>query len=386
LANRDEELGSDEGIRRSVARTLANWATVLVSLAVIVAWASTSFYTLEPGESAVVLRFGARDRVVVEEGLHWHLPEPIEAIEIVNVSEVRQHAFGLRRSEAAEPKRRDLPDDATPSRGDDTTSFDNAMQTADNNIVNLGYVLKFSIEDPFSYLYSISEAELTLFDVTRAAVREVVGRMNVDDVLYTRQSEVRVRARQILESRLQEYFEGVGSGSAFRIQEIELQVVQAPVQVQEAFDEIIAAGQDEERSISRARGDAKETTERATAKAIELEQSALAYKQSRVLEARGRAARFEALRAEYALAPEVTRRRLYLETMEEILPKVDKMIIEPGAASVVPLIPMGLGQGAAPLAGSPAASPPAPPGVSAPPPTAQGATNAETPGKAEAGR
>ena len=354
MAPEDDELGSDEGIRRSVTRTLANWTTGIVSVVVIVAWGATSFYTLQPGESAVVLFLGKRARVVTQEGLHWHLPEPIESIELVNVSEIRQHEFGLQRSEPGRPRRPDMPDDATPERGDTVTSFENAMQTSDNNIVNLGYVLKYQVDDPFSYLYAVAEPELTLYDATRSAVREVVGRMGVDDVLYTRQSEVRVRAREILEARVASYFEGVGTGAAFRIQEIELQVVRAPEQVQEAFDEIIAAGQDEERSISQARGDAKETLERANAIAIELEQSALAYKQSRVLEAKGRASRFEALLTEYRLAPEVTRRRLYLETMEEILPKVDKMVIEPGAASVVPLIPMGVG-GTSPVSAPPPA-------------------------------
>lgn len=362
MSSRDDELGGDDGIRRSVARTLANWATGLLSLAVIAAWAATGVYTLGPGESAVVLRLGARDRVVAEEGLHWHLPEPIESKQIVNVSEVRQRGFGLQRSAVETPQRPSLRDDATPTAGDTTTSFANAVQTSDNNIVNLGYVLKYRVDDPFSYLHAISDAEETLFDAARSAVREVVGQMRVDDVLYTQQSRVRIRAREILEQRMDAYFAAVGSGPAFHIQEIELQVVQAPEQVQEAFDEIIAAGQDEERAISEARGDARETLERATARAIELEQSAIAYERSRVLEARGRASRFEALLAEYRMAPAVTRSRLYLETMEEILPEIDKMVIEPGSASVIPLFPMAAGMGTGAVA-------PAPPGDAAPGPS-----------------
>ena len=342
-----------------MARTLANWATGLVSLAVILGWASTSFYTLEPGESAVILRLGEQNRIVAEEGLHWHLPIPIEYKAIVNVSAVRQHEFGLQRKAPGDPRRESRADDATPTRGDTTTSFENAMQTADNNIVNLGYVLKYRIDDAFTYLYGISAAEETLYDAARAAVREVVGQMSVDDVLYTRQADIRVRAREVLETRLAAYFEGLGSGSPFRIQEVELQVVQAPQQVQEAFDEIIAAGQDEERSISEARGDMKETLERAQAEAIEFEQSSIAYKQSRILEARGRVSRFDALLAEYRLAPEVTRQRLYLETMEEVLPEVDKMVVESGAASVVPLIPMNLGRESSPQRTAPEPASPA---------------------------
>jgi len=365
LARRDdEEAAGEESIRRSVARTLANWITVLASLAVILGWGATGFYTLEPGESAVILLFGERNRTVVAEGLHWHFPAPIQTMEVVNVSEVRQEGFGLRPVAPASPQPAQRPDDATPAAGESTTTFENAMQTADNNIVNLGYVLKYEIDDAFAYLYGMADPEKTLFDATRAAVREVVGQLGVDDVLYTKRQEIEVRARDLLNERLAAYFGEVEAGSAFRVRSIELQVVQPPAQVQEAFDEIIAAGQDEERAISQARGDAKEVLEQATARAIELEQSSLAYKESKVLEARGRASRFDALLVEYRLAPEVTRRRLYLETMEEILPQVDKMVIEPGSATVVPFLPMGqmgqMGQGTPMVLPAPQPSAPAP--------------------------
>jgi membrane protease subunit HflK len=353
----DEDPNAEESIRRSVGRTLANWLMAVASLAVIVAWGATGVYQLQPGESAVILRVGQRDRTVVEEGLHWHYPAPLESIEIVNVSAVRQESFGLRSAPPAPPEPVARADEETPAAGETTTSFENAMQTADNNIVNLGFVLKYEIDDAFAYLYGMADPEKTLFDATRASVREVVGQMDVDDVLYDRRQEIQVRSREILGERLAEYFGEVGGGSAFRIRSIELQVVQPPEQVQEAFDEIIAAGQDEERSISKARGDATETLERASARAIELEQSSLAYKEAKVVEAQGRAARFDALLVEYRLAPEVTRRRLYLETMEEILPLVDKVVIEPGSATLVPFLPMGPGA-ALPL--------PQPPSTSAP--------------------
>jgi membrane protease subunit HflK len=343
LARGDEEEVDDESIRRSVGRTLANWLTVAVSLAVIVGWGATGIYFLEPGESAVILFVGERSRTISEEGPHWHYPPPVETIEIVNASAVRQEGFGLRPSRPPAPTGPGRPDDATPVAGESTTTFENAMQTADNNIVNLGYVLKYEIDDAFAYLYGMADPEKTLFDATRSAVREVVGQLSIDEVLYTSRQEIEVRAREELNTRLAEYFGEIEAGSAFRVRSVELQVVQPPAQVQEAFDEIIAAGQDEERSISQARGDAKETLEKANGKAIELEQSSLAYKESKVLEATGRASRFDALLVEYKLAPEVTRRRLYLETMEEILPQVDKMVIEPGSASVVPFLPMGQG-------------------------------------------
>jgi membrane protease subunit HflK len=189
--------------------------------------------------------------------------------------------------------------------------------------------------------------------------------MNVDDALYDERQAIEARSHKLLQERLDEYFASVGSESAFRIRGIELQVVQPPAQVQEAFDEIIAAAQDEERAISEAKGDARETIERATAQAIEFEQSSIGYKAAKVFEAHGRATRFEALLTEYHLAPEVTRRRLYLETMEEILPEVDKLVIEPGSASLLPLIQMGVAPGSVAPAPAPVVSP-----VSAPAPAA----------------
>ena len=347
MGGRDDELESEDSIRRSVGRTLFNWFTTLVAIAVIVGWAAAGLYQLSPGESAVLLFLGERDTTVVTEGLHWHYPAPIVSMEVVNVSEVRQKSFGL--APSAKPARpRDLApaDDGTPLSGTEATTFENAMQTADNNIVNLGYVLKYEVDDAFAYLYGMANPKQTLFDATRSAVREVVGQMAVDDVLYTRWQEIEVRSRDVLRERIAEYFRKNDTGSAFRILGIELQVVRPPAQVQEAFDEIIAAGQDEERAISQARGDAKETLERATGEAIELEQSSLAYRDAKVLEASGKAQRFEALLVQYKLAPEVTRRRLYLETMEEVLPEVDKVVVERGAATVLPLLPAG--QAAAP--------------------------------------
>jgi len=143
---------------------------------------------------------------------------------------------------------------------------------------------------------------------------------------------------------------------------VRLQVVQPPSQVQQAFDDVIAARQDEERAVSKAEGDSRVVLQAAEAEAIELEQESLSYKEALILEAGGRGKRFEALLAEYQAAPEVTRRRLYLETMEAVLPGIEKMIVEPGAATFIPLF--------APAAAGarPRPAPPPPAAVSAPPP------------------
>ena len=336
-----DDLDSDEQIRKSVGRALLNWALAIGSIVVIGGWASTGIYQLEPGEAAVILRLGERNRTVLDPGLKWHPPVPIETLEIVNVSEILKESFGLRASAPAPARPRaaaELRDEETPEAGEETATFANAMQTADSNIVNLGYVLQYKIADPFSYLYAMANPRETLFDATRSAVREVVGQMTVDQVLSSHRKEIETLSVEILRTRLREYSEKLGEGPAFQISGIRLQVVQPPSQVQQAFDDVIAARQDEERSVSVALGDEREMLEEANAKATELEQRSLAYKQVKILEAQGRAARFNALLAEYSRAPAVTRSRLYLEAMEEVLSGVDMMIVEPGSASIVPLL------------------------------------------------
>jgi len=147
-----------------------------VSMLVLGGWASTGVYELDPGEAAVVLRLGAKNRTELDPGLKWRFPPPIETLEIVNVSEIRRESFGLRRRDPRSPDDRTPSDADTPAEGDQTTTFENAMQTADSNIVNIGYVLQYQIGDAFAYLYSMEEPEETLFDATRTAVRETVGK------------------------------------------------------------------------------------------------------------------------------------------------------------------------------------------------------------------
>jgi membrane protease subunit HflK len=360
LAASEDDVDSDEQIQKSVGRTLLNWGLGIGSIVVIGGWASTGIYQLQPGEAAVILQLGERNRTVLDPGLKWHPPVPIETLEIVNVSEILKESFGVRASPpppAPQPDSAELGDEDTPARGEAVATFENAMQTADSNIVNLGYVLQYKIDDAFAYLYAMQNPTETLFDATRSAVREVVGQMTVDEVLSSRRKEIEQQASEILRARLREYCAELGADSAFEVTAIRLQVVQPPAQVQQAFDDVIAARQDEERAVSVARGDEREMLEEADAKATELEQSSLAYKETKILEAQGRAGRFKALLAEYSRAPEVTRNRLYLETMQDVLPDVEMMIVETGAASIVPLLSRQSGSPALPLPVAPASAP-----------------------------
>lgn len=323
----DEPLDTDERIRRSVGRTLVTWTVALASLAVIAGWGLTGLYQLEPGEAAVVLRLGAFDRTVTEPGLKWHLPPPFETVEVVNYTRIRREKFGLVQGRAPEP-------------GAETATRESAIQTADSNIVNLSYEVQYRIQDAFSYVYGMAEPEETLRDAAQAAVREVVGKTSVDDVLAEGRGVVQRQAERILQSIFDSYFASWTSHRGpFEIESVNLLVVQPPQAVQDAFDDVQSAQQDQDRAASQARGDATEILERAKAEAIELREAAEGYKRAQIIEARGKAQRFVALLQEYRFAPEVTRRRLYLETMEEVMPGVDKVIVEPETVQLMPFFP-----------------------------------------------
>ncbi|MFP8873523.1 MAG: FtsH protease activity modulator HflK, partial [Myxococcota bacterium] len=264
-------------------------------------------------------------------GLKLRWPTPLESAAILSVAEVRQFEFG------------------EVGQGDDGSTQpadENAIQTRDNNVVDVSYSVQYRVGNAYSFVYGMENAVTTLGDAAQAAVREVVGRKNVDQVLYSSRSQIQAEAGTVLGEILVSYFDGVPENSPFEILQVQLQVVQPPAAVQQAFDDVIAAQQDEARVLSEARGDAEVVGHRAAATATELREAAQAYELVVVEHAKGESARFEAVLEEYWLAPSVTGRRLYLETMEEILPRAEKVIIEAGAAQVLPLLPLGSGNGA----------------------------------------
>lgn len=336
----EAQLDTDQKIRRGVLRTLTNGTLLLLALAVIGGWISTGVYKLELGEEAVIFRLGKHHRTVKREGLNWHLPEPIEYHTPVNTRGLRTEVFGML-------------GDALQHEGEGA-GRGLFIQTADKNIVAATFELQYTLEDAYSYRFGMVDPRAVLHEATQASVRKVIGGMLVDDVLLKRRGEVQIAARENLDATLADYFAKSTQTSAFRIEKINLLTVHPPDEVRNAFKEVEAARQDEERSVSKAQGDEQEILERARAEAAELRERSEAYKEAKVLESEGEAKRFEALLAEYRRAPEVTRRRLYLETMETVMPRVEKMIVEPDTVSVMPLMPI-------PTRTPPVAAPPPPP-------------------------
>ncbi len=303
---------------RKVGRLLGRLLLVLLLLGLLGFWASWGVYRLNPGEAAVILRLGKYRTTEVREGLRWQLPPPIESREIVNVGLVAREQFG----------------DIDTAR-EAMTLTETAMQTGDNNIVDLEFVVKYKVGKAFESRYRIADLRETLRDSAQAAMREVVGRNSVDDVLSEKRGIIQDEAAELLQRILDRYESGV------HVEGIELQEVQPPAPVRDAFDDVIAAAQDRNRKVNEAEGYANEVLPRARAEASEVVQAAVGYRDSKIAEARGEAERFLAVTSEYQKAPEITRKRLYLETMEEVLPEVEKVIIEPGTASVLPYLPLG---------------------------------------------
>jgi len=320
VAREERPETAEAKVRRGLRRTVLTILAWVVSLALLGVWASTGVYTLAPGQEAVILRLGRYSRTVGEPGPQIHLPPPIETHAIVNTSAIERQEFGAHA-------------DAQDARKE--AHLESAMQTSDNNLVILGFVVQYRIQNAFDALYKVSNAEAILRDAAQAAVREVVGRTTIDGVLSEQRGQVEAETEETLQQLMDRYQTGLA------ILAVQLQEVQPPQQVRAAFDDVIAASQDKSRTVNEAEGFANEVVPKARGEASELREQAAGYKAARIAAATGAASRFRALAAEYRKAPEVTRTRLYLETMEEVLPAVDKYVVEPGAAGVVPYLPLG---------------------------------------------
>jgi len=324
MAREPESLPPDETVRRQVGRTVANTFAVLVSLGVLGAWAYFGLYQIDPGENAVILRLGRYSRTLTSPGLKWHWPPPLETHDIVSVESIEKEEFGYRGEGEASQQQQ----------------LEGTVQTRDNNIVHIGFVVQYRVKDAFFSRYRVADPRSSLRDSAQAAIREVIGRTAIDGVLSEQRGEVERETGALLQDMLDRYDSGL------LVKGVQLLDAQPPGEVRDAFDDVIAASQDRSRKINEAEGYANEVLPRARAEATELRQAAEAYRDTKVADASGEAARFTALLVEYRKAPEVTRKRLYLETMEQVLPDVEKVIIEPGTANVFPYLPLGRPSGA----------------------------------------
>jgi membrane protease subunit HflK len=324
MASEDDDLSPDERVERSVGRMVANAMLLLVvGLGLSAWWWFFGKYEIYPGQAAIVFRFGAYQETVSTEGLKFHTPWPIGSHEIVEVGELRKVEFGVG----------GVAEGATSKKAIQEAS----MQTQDNAIVRLSFVVQYRFRDAYQSRYSLQDPEAILRDAAQASIREIVGRMTIEDVLSERRDDVASETALNLQETIDKYKAGI------QVTEVQLQEVQPPEEVRQAFDDVVAASQDANRAVNEAKGYRNELLPKARGQAAEMIAAASGYRDAKIAESQGEAERFLALYAEYRKAPEITRKRIYLETMEEVLPKLETVVVESGTAQVLPYLPIGRG-------------------------------------------
>ena len=282
---------------------------------VIVFWAATGFYTVQPGEEAV-LRMLGRYYDTTDPGLHWFWPSPVGDRDVLRVDEVRRLEIGVRGSAS-------IPDESQ-------------MITGDQNIVDVQLLVQYNIKSSHDFLFkAVDPAGLTIKDAAETSLRQVVGQRAIDDVLTTEKEAVQEDTRLKLQELLDLYQTGI------RVTEVKLLNVRPPDQVQDAFDDVVRAREDKDRIINLADAYREAQLPLARGDAARLIESAEAFKETRVAQATGQAARFISVLEEYRKAPDVTRQRLYLEAMEEVLPGVTKFIVDAdNGGNLLQLLPL----------------------------------------------
>lgn len=302
------------------------WGLVVL----ITLWAAyTSYYTVQPEERAVVKRFGA----VIDQtdpGLHFKLPFGIDVVQLVPTERVLKQEFGFR--SATQIGARTEYDTAG-------LEAESMMLTGDLNIIKVEWVVQYKVQDPVKWLFRIRDPERTLRDVSEAVMRQIVGNRLGSDVLTIGRVEIANQSRDQIQTIMDEY------GSGVSIITVELQDVIPTKRVQPAFNEVNIARQEQERMINEAEKRKNQVIPRARGKANQLVAEAEGYAATRVNLAHGEASRFSAILAEYKQAPEVTRRRLYLEMVNENLPKAGQvLVVQDGQQGPLPLMDIGASQ------------------------------------------
>jgi membrane protease subunit HflK len=293
-----------------------------IALAVLVLLL-TSYYQVEPEEVGVIQRFGAYERTT-EPGPHLKVPFGIESVTKVPVQRQLKMEFGFR---TVRPGVR--TEFATPPAAQE----ESVMLTGDLNVAVVEWIVQFRIKDPKAYLFHVRDVDETFRYMSEAAVRQVVGDHSVDEVITIGRAEIALAAKQELQRLCDLY--GIG----IEIQQLVLQDVNPPGPVRPAFNEVNQAIQEKERAINEAWAEYNQSVPRAKGEAEQLVRAAEGYALERENRAQGDASRFESLYEEYRRAPEVTRRRMYLETMAELVGRLDrKIVVDEKARGVLPLL------------------------------------------------
>ena len=284
---------------------------ILIIVALAGLWLFKSIYTVQPDEVAVELRFGKPKQELSEPGLHFHW-WPIETVDTVSVAERLV--------------------DVGEIRGGSSSGL---MLSGDQNIVDVKFSVAYQVADPAGYLFNVEDPDGMVRQIAESAMREVVGRRPAQDIFRDDRQGIAEDVRSILQATLEEY------GAGLRINALSIEDAAPPREVADAFDEVQRAEQDEDRFVEESNQYANQQLGQSRGEAAQIREEAAAYKNRVVQEAAGEAQRFISVYDEYAKAPDVTRKRLYLETMENVLRGSNKVIVEQGTGqSVVPYLPL----------------------------------------------
>jgi len=294
-------------------------AVISALVVLLLLWFASGLYVVGADEEAVVLRFGQHTSTKGP-GLNWHLPYPVETVEKLPVTRVQRLEIGFRG--AADGRTRKVPQEAL-------------MLTRDENIVDVSFTVQYRIKSVSNYLFKIAHPTTTVRDAAESAIREVIGRTMIDDVLTTKKAEVEVEVEELMQTVLDSYDSGI------LVTTVKLQDVQPPERVIKEFKDVASAREDRERAKNEAQAYANDIIPKARGEAKKMVLDAQAYEKQVVDRATGEAKGFESVLAAYQKAPNVTRKRLYLDAMQDVMSKTDKVIVDKSVAErVLPYLPL----------------------------------------------
>lgn len=304
-------------------------AIILVLLVLLLLWLASGFHIINPGEHGVIQRFGAWSRTQDAEGLGYHFPAPIEVITKLNVNQQRSMTIGY--TENVQYRRRGT---STPVK--QAIHDESLMLTSDRNIVDLQMALQWDIKSAEQFLFEIKDQENTIKKVAESAIREVVGQTDMFPIITTGRTQIEAKVKEIIQANLDEYNSGVN------IKQVLIQKAEVHPDVQQAFQDVQSARQDAEDTENIARAHREKILPEARGQAIKLIQQSEAYKQSKIAQATGDAQRFRSIYEAYLKGKDVTKERIYIETMENVLGNAEKIIMDNnnGGQGVVPYLPL----------------------------------------------
>jgi membrane protease subunit HflK len=295
-------------------RKFGGGAGLLAGLVLLV-WLASGFYIVYEGQRGVVLRFGKLSETTMP-GPRWHLPYPIETAEVVNVSGVRSVEVGYRNNVKSKVLKESL------------------MLTDDENIVDVQFAVQYILKSPTEYLFVNRSPDDAVLQAAETAIREIVGKSSMDFVIFEGRAEVAARAHKLMQEILDRYVTGIS------ISKVTMQNAQPPEQVQASFDDAVKAGQDRERQKNEGQAYANDVVPKAKGMAARLTQEAEGYRARVIEQSEGDASRFRQIVTEYNRAPRVTRDRLYIEAMQQIMSNTTKVLIDQKGGNSLIYLPL----------------------------------------------